>query len=107
MYILIKEDNFFDKYIEILEKVSNSTTKEFNSTLGYNKKYLKAEKKEGIQWFSAPVILLDSIYRKDKNCYPQVFLEKCNFNDDIRVYSDEEYSDKFWWLWQKNSNVEN
>ena len=49
MYILIKEDNFFDKYIEILEKVSNSTTKEFNSTLGYNKKYLKAEKKEGIQ----------------------------------------------------------
>ena len=49
MYILIKEDNFFDKYIEILEKVSNSTTKEFNSTLGYNKTYLKAEKKEGIQ----------------------------------------------------------
>ena len=38
-----------------------------------------------IDWFS---------YRKDKkNYYPQAFLEKPNFNDDIEIYSDEKYSD--------------
>ena len=58
------------------------------------KKYLKINIKEGSQWIYALVILIDSVYRKDKNCSPQVFLEKydyfiiehkmSNFNDDIR-----------------------
>ena len=50
----------------------------------YNKKYLKAEKrlnaKENFQCFYIPVILFDSVYRKDGNYYPKMFLEKCIHN---------------------------
>ena len=52
-----------------------------NSGLIYNKKYLKAEKrfntKEGSQCIYISVILIASVYIKDKNYYPQLFLEKC------------------------------
>ena len=45
----------------------------------YNKKYLKAEKrfnaKESFQCFYILVILLDSVYRKERNYYLKVFLE--------------------------------
>ena len=69
-----------DKYMAIWEKVSNITKKKFNSELIYNKIYLKAEKrfnkKESFQCFYIPVILFDSVYRKDGNYYPSAFLEK-------------------------------
>ena len=43
MYFIIKGENFFDKYMKIVETVSNIIiTKKFNSELTYNKKYLKA-----------------------------------------------------------------
>ena len=35
-----------------------------------------------------PVILIDSVYRKDENYYPKVFLEKYRFIEDIKI-SDE------------------
>ena len=45
----------------------------------YNKKYLKSEKRfnrrENFQYFYIPIILFDSVYRKDGNYYPKVFLE--------------------------------
>ena len=47
--------------------------------------------------FIAPVRLIDSIYRKDENCYPKLFLEKYYFIEDIEIYcsnSDEEYDDE-------------
>ena len=44
MYFMIKDENIFDKYMTIWEKVSN-TIKKINSKLIYNNKYLKAEKK--------------------------------------------------------------
>ena len=37
--------------------------------------------------------MIDSIYKKDGNYYPKVFLEIYNFNDDIEIYADEENSD--------------
>ena len=37
--------------------------------------------------------MIDSIYRKDENYYPKVFWESYNFNDYVKIYSDEEYSD--------------
>ena len=43
------------------------------------------------------VILIDSVYRKDENYYPKVFLEKSNFSDNI------EYSPIRIFCW-KNSN---
>ena len=64
----------------IWEKLSNIIIKKINSELIYNKKYLKAEKrfntKESFQCFYIPVILFDSVYRKDRKYYPKVFLEK-------------------------------
>ena len=35
------------------------------------------------QCLYAPIILIDSIYRKDENYYPKVFLEKHYFIEDI------------------------
>ena len=56
---MIKAENFFDKYITVLEKASD-LTKKFNS-----KKYLKPEKrfntKESFQCFYIPVILFESV----------------------------------------------
>ena len=43
MYFRIKDENFFDKYMKLLEKVSNMI-KKINSELIYNNKYLKVEK---------------------------------------------------------------
>ena len=67
---------FFDKYMTVWEKDSN-IIKKINGELIYNKKYLKAEKrfnsKESFQCFYIPVILFDSVYKKDRNYYPKVF----------------------------------
>ena len=49
MYFLIKDEIFFDKYNEIWDIIKNEVyniiKKKFNRELIYNKKYLKAEKK--------------------------------------------------------------
>ena len=64
----------------IWEKVSNIRKKKFNSELMYNKKVSKIWKRfitrKSFPYFYIPVILLDSIYRKDENYYPKVFLEE-------------------------------
>ena len=82
-------------------QVRNIIKNKFNSKLIYSKKYLKAEKKinakGGFQCLHTPVMLIDSIYRKDENFYPKVFLEKYYFTEDIEIdcgNSDEEYSDE-------------
>ena len=66
------------------KKVNNTIKKEINRELIYIKQYLKAEKrfntKESFQCFYVPVILFDSVYRKDGNYYPKVFLEKRIYN---------------------------
>ena len=55
MYFFIKEEKVFDKYNEILDKVSDIIKKKINSKLVYNKRYLKINTKEGCQCFYAPV----------------------------------------------------
>ena len=45
IYFLIKKEKEFIKYKEILEKFRNIIKNKFNSQLLYNKKYLKAEKR--------------------------------------------------------------
>ena len=95
MYFMIK-----DKYMTIWEEVSNIIKKTFNSELIFNKKYLKAKKrfntKESFQCFYIPVILFDSVYRKDGIYYPKVFLEKFIHNFFLEKYK------KFWFsgLWK-------
>ena len=127
---------FFDERWKLLEKcneiwkgVSNITEKEFDSNPVYNKKYIKTKvksykgkintnfhnneiSKEGSEFICESVILLDSVYKKDKNYYPRVLLEECKYvvkerkksikrfiNDNIEISSDD--SDK------ENSDEEN
>ena len=40
-------------------------------------------RKGGCHCLYAPIILIDSIYRKNENYYPKVFLEKYYFIEDI------------------------
>ena len=95
MYVfLIKNYKLFEKYNENQEKGSNSIRKKFNTEAVHNKKYLKTKiksykgkinttfynnkiPKEGSQCICLLVILIDSVYRKDKNYYPQALLEEC------------------------------
>ena len=84
---LIKDDELFEKYNEIREKVENSLKKEFDSEPVYNEKYLKTKTKsyigkintnfhnnkipgEGSQFISLSVISIDSGFRTGKNYYP-------------------------------------
>ena len=49
------------------------------------------------QCLYAPIILIDSIYRKDENYYPKVFLEKYYFIEGIENWCsniDEKYYDE-------------
>ena len=42
-FILIKDDEFLEKYNEICEKFRNSTKKDFHSEPVYNEKHLKVK----------------------------------------------------------------
>ena len=67
-----------------------------------SKSWKKMNLKNGFQYFCVKVILIDSVYRKDKNYYPKLLLEKynsiiietkmSNFDNDIEIYSDESYN---------------
>ena len=94
MSFFIKDDKLLEKYNEIWQKVKNITKKEFESKPVYNDKYLKAKiksyngkintnfhnnkiPKEGSQFICLSVILIYSVFRTGKRCYPLVFLEEC------------------------------
>ena len=79
----VKDEKLFKKYNKIWEKVSNIIRKEFDSKPVYNEKYLKSKiksyngkintnfhnnklPKEGSQCICLSVMLVDSVYRKDK-----------------------------------------
>ena len=104
-----------EKYNKIWKSVSSIVEREF-----YCKKYLKTKiksyngkfnthfyknkiPKEGFQCICLSVILIDSVYEKYKNYYPQGVLEErkyivYNFYDDIEISSndsDKEDSDDF------------
>ena len=90
---MIKEEKVFDKYMEFWGKVSIIIKKIIMMNLYIVKNLITKKKntfntKESFQCFHrmvvpAPVILIGSVYRKDENCYPKVFL---------KIY----YS--FWWF---------
>ena len=94
---LITVDELLEKYNKTWEKVRNITKKKKNlSEAVYNKKYLRTKMKfyngkintifhsnkipkEGSQYRYLTVVLINSVYRKAENYYPQVFLEKCKY----------------------------
>ena len=78
--------------------------KKINSGHVHNKKYLKVEKKkkkkiktkEEFQCISVPVILIDSVYRKNKNCFSQVWIEEYNFKKTCLILMTEISFDDFY-----------
>ena len=118
-----------------MQKSRQNFQKEFDSKSVYNEKCLKTKikscngkisknlpnnkiSKEGSQCICASVILIDSVYRKDKNYHPPAFSEECvvkekktskfiieissdDYNKEDSDDSDKEDSD------EENSNEEN
>ena len=92
----------FDSEPVLDEKHLGTKIKSYNgkiNTTFHNNKIAK----EGSRCISLSVILIDSVYRKDKDYYPQVFLEEREYfvkekktskfiNDNIEISSDN--SDK-------------
>ena len=101
---MIKDEKCWGKYNLILKKVTNIINKEFDSEPLLIKKHLRAEKeintKEGFKGIYIPVKLIDSVYRKDKNYYSQVFSEIYNFIVIEKKMSN--FKDRYlcWWLLQ-------
>ena len=50
--------------------------------------------KEDSQFICLSVILVDSVFRKGKNYYPQLYLKECKYvahiTDDIEISSDSD-----------------
>ena len=84
MSFMIKDQKFLEEYNKIWDKVSNIIDEEFDSKPVYNGKIKKnfhnnKVKKEGSQCLCLSVILIDSVYKKEKDYYHQVFSEEGKF----------------------------
>ena len=96
MSFFIKDDRLLKKYDEIWEKVKNSIKKEFDSKPVYNEKYLEAKikcyngkintnfynnkiQREDSQFICLSLILIDSVFRTNKNYCPQVYLKESKY----------------------------
>ena len=74
---LVKEISniFMKRFNRILYTMKISKNKSYNGKININFHHKKIPKK-GSQYICVSVILIDSVYRKDKNYYCQVLLEK-------------------------------
>ena len=70
--------------------------------------------KEGLKFTFLSVILINSVFRTDKNYYPEIFLEECKyivkekkmlkyFTEDIEISSDSDRENSD----EENSNGQN
>ena len=86
------------------EKCLKAKIKSFNGKINTDFRNNKIPK-EGSQFISLSVILIDSVIRTGKNYYPQVFLEESEYfvkerkksgyiTEDIEISSDEEISNE-------------
>ena len=86
------------------EKCLKAKIKSFNGKISTNFHNNKIPK-EGSQFISLSVILIDSVIRTGKNYYPQVFLEESKYfvkerkksgyiTEDIEISSDEKISNE-------------
>ena len=130
---LIKGDELLEKYNEISEKLKDNLKKEFESEPVYYEKYLKGKiisyngktnsnfrskkiPKGDSQYICLSVISIDSLSRRGKHYYSQVFIQECKYvvkkkrllsiidiidisSDSDRENFDEENSD------EENTNI--
>ena len=86
-------------------KSMKTKVKSYNGKINTNF-YNNKIPKEGSQCICLSVVLTDSVYKEDKNYYPQVFLEECKYvakeekmykliTDNIEIPSDDFDEEKF------------
>ena len=97
MSFLIKNDEVWKKYEDVLNVIKNKLSIKFHSEPIYEKKYLKAKirefdseikakflgndmPKESVYYTCIAFITIDSVIRINKKNYPQVYLEECKNN---------------------------
>ena len=96
MSFFIKDDDVLYKYNEIWDKIKEKLNIKFHSEPIYDKKYIKAKAreydgviktnflgnkvpKENMRYTCIVCLTIDSVVRKNKNNYPQVYLEECKY----------------------------
>ena len=96
MSFLIKDDDVWNKYNEIWEKIKETLSIKFHRTPVYDEKYIKAKVREfsgaiktdllgdevpkGNEHYTCiACITIDSVMRMEKKNYPQVYLEECKY----------------------------
>ena len=99
MRFLIEYEELLGKYDDVWNKVSNSMKKEFDSEPTFNEWFLNTKitsygdvtrdfydkeiPKVGCNYTCLWVILVNFVFLKEKNYYPQVFLEKCKYIEKV------------------------
>ena len=96
MSFFIKDDDALYKYNQIWDKIKEKLNIKFHSEPIYDKKYIKAKAreydgviktnflgnkvpKENMRYTCIVCLTIDSVVRKNKNNYPQVYLEECKY----------------------------
>ena len=92
---MIKDDDVLDKYNEIWDKIKNKLSIKFNGEPVYDEKYIKAKvrkfdgviktnffgdkvPKENENYTCIACIIIDSVMRREKKNYPQVYQKSAN-----------------------------
>ena len=96
MSFMVKDDNVFDKYNKMWDKIKEKVNINFHSMPVYDKTYIKAKvreldskiktnvlgnevPKENMHYTCIACITIDSVMRMDKKNYPQVYLEEFKY----------------------------
>ena len=96
MSFMVKDDNVFDKYNKMWDKIKEKVNIKFHSMPVYDETYIKAKvrefdgkiktnflgndvPKENMHYTCIACITIDSVMRMDKKNYPQVYLEECSY----------------------------
>ena len=115
MSFLVRYDELLENYNETWKKNKNSIKKEFDCEPVYNEQYVKTKvnsyngkintnfhnnkiPKKSSKFICLSVILINSLFKTDKNYYLQLFLKECKYvvqekkkseyiTDDIEISS--------------------
>ena len=101
MSFKIEEESVCLKYAEIWNKIKSILNIKSHSQTIYDDKYLKTKvktfnntintlfsgdeiPKERIHYVCISAICIDSVLRRDKKSYPQVYLEQCKYLEQLK-----------------------
>ena len=96
MSFMVKNDDVWDRYNEIWDKIKNKLNNKFHSMPVYDERYMKTKvtefdcviktnflgnriPKENKHYTCIACITIDSVMRVEKKNYQQVYLEECKY----------------------------